>query len=576
MLEVPVFERDFSPAGLRLSRIGGGSIGGKAEGLARARRVLERHGPELARLGLEVDVPWLVVLGADFYSEFVERNGLAALLDGGTDDVAIADAFHRAPIPPALVGDLRALAEGLRRPLAIRSSSVLEDALGEPFAGVYGTKMLPANQPDAAGRFRSLLDAVKFVWATTLFAGARAYLAATRHRGAREQMAVVVQEVVGRRHGDRFYPEISAVARSYNFYPAGGALPEQGMLALALGLGKTIVDGEPCWSVSLGRPRAAPPFASPADLADQSQRHFWAIRVGAPPPYDPMAETEFLSQARLEEAEADGALRFAASTFDAAAQRIVPGTGRPGPRVVDFAPILVHAEIRLVEAVRALLAACEEELGQPVEIELALTLPPESKPRLGLLQMRPLVVGDARIELDEGDLEAGRAWLASRLASGNGRHEVLDVVYLDPERFEARHTPAIAREVEQIGRGLAADRRGYLLVGFGRWGSADPWLGVPVRWDQIAGARALVEVGLPGWSPDPSQGSHFFHNLSSFGVLYLAIPPEASASPFWSFLAGQPVVAEGEFVRHVRLASPLTIEVDGRSRRGVVRREAEP
>jgi len=573
MLDVPAFARDFSANGERLTRLGDGPLGGKAEGLVRARRVLEHRRDQLVALGLDIEVPRLVVLAGGFYREFVERNGLDEIAAGGASDAAIADAFHRASIPPAMVGDLRALAEAIRVPLAVRSSSGLEDALGEPFAGVYGTKMLPMNQPDAAGRSKSLLDAIKFVWASTLFARARGYLAATRHRGERETMAVILQEVVGRRHGSRFYPDIAAVARSFDFYPAPGARPEEGVLALALGLGKTIVDGELCWSVSLARPRAAPPFASARERVERTQRRFWAVNVGPPPRYDPMAETEFLVRGELADAEADGALGRLASTYDPAADRIVAGIGRAGPRVVDFAPILVHGELPLAPAVRSLLAACEEVSGGPVEIELALALPAGKPPSLGLLQMRPLAVADETIDIGEDDLAAERAWVASRLAAGNGRRELADVVYLVPERFEPRATPAIAAELERIDRELVGAGRTYLLIGFGRWGSVDPWLGVPVRWDQIGGVRVLIETGLPGWSPEPSQGSHFFHNLSSFGVLYLAVPAEAPLDAFWDRLARQPAVAASEHVRHVRLETPLVVEVDGRSRRGVVRRE---
>jgi hypothetical protein len=573
MIGLPRFERQPAAGGERPSCLGGGELGGKAEGLVRAGQVLERHAAALGHCALAIEIPRMVVLGTGLFDEFVAANGLAELAARGAGDLALADAFHRAPIPPSLVGDLRQLAETLRVPLAVRSSSQLEDRSGEPFAGVYGTKMVPSNEPDGAGRFRSLLDAVKFVWASTFFARARAYLAATRHRGEREHMAVVLQAVVGRRRGDRFYPAVSAVARSFNFYPAGDARPQDGVLDLALGLGKTIVEGELCWSVSLGRPRAGPPFASASETVERSQRRFWAVHVGPRPPYDPLAETEFLVRGELADAEADGALRSIASTYDPGSERILPGLGRIGPRVLDFAPILVHDEVPLVPTVRALLAACEDELGVPVEIELAMSLAPDSPPRLALLQLRPLLLADERVALSEADLAPERAWLASRLASGNGRRRCEDVVYVVPERFEPRHTPAIARELERVDRELAAAGRGYLLVGFGRWGSADPWLGVPVRWDQIAGAHAIVEAGLPGWTVEPSQGSHFFHNLSSFGVLYLALPPAAPLGELWQFLAGATTVTEGVYLRHVRLPQPLVIEVDGRTRRGVVRRE---
>ena len=575
MSEVPRYARRFFDPAQRLFRIGEGALGGKAQGLLRAQRVLAARAPTPGGETLPVDVPSLVVLASGFFETFVARNGLAALATAGESDQAIAAAFHRAPVPAEMVGDLRALAEEVRGPLAVRSSSVLEDALGQPFAGVYGTKMVPGDQPDGEARFRSLLDAVKFVWASTYFARARGYLEASAG-GERESMAVLVQEVVGRRLDERFYPEISGVARSFNFYPVGTARPEEGVLDLALGLGKTIVDGGLCWTVSPAQPRVAPPYGSVRELVEGTQTGFWAIRVGTPPPYDPMSEVEFLVRAGLAEAERDGSLRLTASTFDPASERLWPGTGRQGPRVLDFAPILVHEELPLVATVRSLLAACAEESGAPVEIEFALSLPPRAPARFGLLQVRPLFVSSDVIEVADGALADARALVVSRAAMGNGRRRIEDVVYVDPERFEARATPEIALELERINRGLLGARRPYLLIGFGRWGSSDPWLGIPVRWDQISGARAIVEATLPGMSPEPSQGSHFFHNLSSFDALYLTVPPGGERGIDWRYLAAQPRIDETEHVRHVRCARPLRVEVDGRSRRGGVWSAEEP
>jgi len=573
---LPRFARRFFDEQERLFQIGGGSIGGKAAGLARGSALVARRGEEIAAAGLAVDVPSLVVLGSDFFDRFVESNGLEPLLEEEASDRRIAEAFHRATIPGDLVGDLRALAELVRQPLAVRSSSRLEDALGEPFAGVYRTKMIPGNAPDVGARFAALLEAVKFVWASTWFAGARAYLAATAHRGERERMAVIVQEVVGRRHGDRFYPDVSGVARSWNFYPTGGARPDEGVIALALGLGKTIVDGGVCWSLSPARPRLTPPFASARERVDGTQSRFWAVWVGPPPPHDPMTEVEFLVEAGLAEAESDGALDAIASTYDPASDRIWPGLGRQGPRVIDFAPILVDRRLPLVPAVTALLAACEEELGAPVEIEFALSLPPRRPPRFGLLQVRPLLLSSERVEVSALQLAEPGVVVASANALGNGRRELEDVVFVEPGRFEARATRAIALELETLNRGLLEAGRGCLLIGFGRWGSADPWLGIPVRWDQISSARVLVEAALPGMSPEPSQGSHFFHNLSSFGVFYLNVPGADGAGIDWEFLRAQPEIAATEHVRHVRAARPLAVEVDGRARRGRVCRREVP
>ena len=577
MTEIEPFARHFFDPDRRLSRLGGGEVGGKARGLVLAHQVLAARRGELDALGFDVDVPALVVLGTDFFDGFLERNDLWRVIEEDPGDALLAQAFHRAALPAEMVGDLRSIAEEVRQPLAVRSSSRLEDALGQPFAGVYGTKMVPCNQLDPDARFRSLLDAIRFVWASTFSRAARAYLAATAHRGEREQMAVIVQEVAGRRSGERFYPDLSGVARSYSFYALGGARPEEGIVDLALGLGKTIVDGGLCWSFSPARPHAVPPFASARERMKSTQSEFWAIHVGAPPPYDPMAEAEYLVRADLATAERDGTLRFAASTYDPGSDRLFPGTGRVGPRVLDFAPILLHDELSLVPLLRRLLAACEAAVGAPVEVEFALSLVPGARPRFGFLQVRPLLRSSETVEVGEEDLAGPLTVVGSELALGNGERRLEDVVYVVPEGFEGRLTPAIALEIERLNRPLVEAGRHYLLVGFGRWGSSDPWLGIPVRWDQIAGARAIVETTLPQMRPEPSQGSHFFHNLSSFAVLYLTVPAAGPGPGIdWAWLASQPEVARTEHVRHVRCRQPLLLRVDGRSRRGAVLRNEEP
>jgi hypothetical protein len=571
--DVPRFERRLFDPARRISRIGAGSLGGKARGLVTAARVLDERRAELQAPGLSLDVPALCVVASSVFHAFLDRNALGPVVAEEPSDEVIALAFQGATLPAEWLGDLRSVAEDARVPLACRSSSALEDALGRPFAGVYGTKMIPGNQPDVAARFKSLIDGVKFVFASTFFREARAYRRAAGRLPEPEKMAVVVQEVVGRRHGDRFYPEVSGVARSLNFYPVGPAEPREGVVDLALGLGKTIVDGGACWSFSPAHPRLPPPVGSARDLLDVTQSRFWAVNVGPPPPYDPMAETEHLVQLDLAAAEADGTLRGAASTYDAGSDRLVPGTGRPGPRVLDFAPVLAWNELPLVPALRRLLAVCEEELAAPVEIEFALSRPPGRPARLGFLQVRPLLVSREAVEVTAEDLASPLAVVASSAALGNGRHEVRDVVYVDPETFEARLTPAIAAEIEGLNRALVEEGRPYLLVGFGRWGSADPWLGIPVRWDQISGARGIVEAALPRMNPEPSQGSHFFHNLTSFSVLHFTVPLHAGRGVDWGWLARQEVVARTDHVRRVRTGVPLVLRVDGRSRRGVARPE---
>jgi hypothetical protein len=311
---------------------------------------------------------------------------------------------------------------------------------------------------------------------------------------------------------------------------------------------------------------------SPRERLRTTQCELWAVNVGPPPPYDPIAETEYLVRAGLPDAESDGTLRYAASTYDADSDRLVPGLSRPGPRVLDFAPALVWNELPIAPAVRTLLAACEDALSAPVEVEFALSLPPGEPGRFGLLQVRPLLVPREKVEVDEELLASPLAVVSSRSALGNGSASFTDVVFVEPAGFETRLTPAIAGELEALNRPLLEERRPYLLVGFGRWGSSDPWLGIPVRWDQIAGARAIVEATLPQLNPEPSQGSHFFHNLSSFSVLYFAAPHEGRGGIDTAWLEAQETVARTEHVRHVRCRVPLEARVDGRARRGVVLR----
>jgi hypothetical protein len=568
---LPPFSRAFPDPAQRLSRIGGGAAGGKAQGLILAEQGVASEQAALGGGALEVDVPALVVLGTEVYDAFLERNGLRGLLGEDPTDERVRDLYQRAAVPAEVAGDLRALATQASFPLAVRSSSGLEDALGRPFAGVYGTKMIPGSQPLAESRFKSLLEAVKFVYASASLRAARDYMRAVGVRSEDEKMAVVIQEVVGCRHGDRFYPDVSGVARSYDFYPQGRARPQDGVGLLAAGLGKTIVDGGVCWSFSPAWPRVAPPFASAGDRLRGTQTELWAVNVGPPPAWDPMAETEYLVRAGLAEAEADGTLRWSASTYDAQADRVTPGLGRSGPRVLDFAPLLSYEELPLATLLRDLLRHCEAAVGAPVEIEFALACAPGRRARFGLLQVRPLLLATDEVGVDEQELGAPGVVVASRTALGNGVATVSDVVYVEPSDYEARHNPAIALELEALNRRLLAAGRQYLLIGFGRWGSSDPWLGVPVRWDQISGARAIVEAGLPQFSVEPSQGSHFFHNLSSAGVLYLTVPSGAEPGVDWSWLAAQEAMAGGAHVRHVRCRSPLAVRVDGRTGRGMAR-----
>lgn len=568
---LPPFRRVFFGSADRLTRIGEGELGGKAEGLRFMHEALARRLPEGRLAEFLVEVPTLTVLPTGVFDRFMAQNRLDAVVLEESADDRLALAFQRSDLPPDLLGDLRALVEQVRTPLAIRSSSRLEDALRHPFAGVYVTKMIPNNQPDADTRFRRLAEAVKLVFASTYFRGARLYRARTGHADAEERMAVIIQEVVGRRHFDRFYPDVSGVARSYNFYRYGRARPEEGVVVLALGLGKTIVDGGLAWAYSPRHPRAVPPVASPRDLLRWTQTEFWAVNMGRPPAYDPLTDTEYLVRGGLEDAAFDDTLRLVASTYDPASDRLVPGTGRDGPRAVTFAPLLDLEIFHVNEAVRGLLALAEEAIGGPVEVEFAATLDERAAvpARLGFLQVRPLAVPAAAAELAEAEAARERVLVASDTTLGHGRDAaVRDIVYVKPEAFEVRHSAAIAREVEALNRMLVQAGRPYVLIGFGRWGTAEPWLGIPVAWNDVCGARALVEAQAAVLPVEPSQGSHFFHNLASFEVMYFAVSSTGTLD--WAWLAAQPAAAERRFVRHVALDRPLTIAVDGRTGCGLI------
>jgi len=572
---VPPFDRHFFASDRVVSRIGTGALGAKAERLAAMQQILAAELPPGRWRGVELGIPRMVVLATDAYDAFLARNhldetALAALCT--LPDERIAHAFLHASLPADLVGDLRALAEHAHAPLAVRSSSLLEDSLRLPFAGVYQTKMIPNQDPDPGARFQALVEAVKLVYASTFFAAARGYRAAAGVPLSAEKMAVVVQEIVGRRHGDRFYPHLSAVARSYNYYPRPPATPDAGVADLALGLGKTIVEGGRCWSYSPRYPKAPAPFASAAALMHETQNRFWAVNMGPPPAYDPIAETEYLVEATLADAEYDDTLRDLVSSWDAAADRLRPGTGYDGPRVLDFAPLLLLNEYPLNDVVRALLAVCERVLGGAVEIELAATLPvaPGEGMRVGFLQVRPMATPGERVDVGAEEYAQGGLLLRSREAMGNGALDtVRDVVYVQPDRFEPRLTRDVATEVAALNRRLVAEGRPYLLIGFGRWGSSEPWLGPPVQWADVAGAAVIVEAATAGMNVEPSQGAHFFHNLVSLGVLYLTVR-EGRGDIDWAGLERQPAEGGQALLRHVRLPAPLRVRVDGRSRRGIV------
>lgn len=575
MQAIPRFSRGRWESGEVITRIGGGQAGGKGAGLWKLKAELLEQIDPLEYPGIEVTVPRMVVLGTDVFDSFMEINGLRELALSKASDARIEHAFQKASLPPEILGDLRDFIAQVHEPLAVRSSSLLEDALEHPFAGVYATKMIPNNQIEADARFQAFCHAIRFVFASTYKRAAQNYFSAGGLDHSQEKMAIVVQEIVGERREDRFYPMVSGVARSFNYYPSRVAKPTDGVVNLALGLGRQIVDGGLSWGYSPAYPAAPPPFNSISDRMHNTQTGFWAVNMGTPPPPDPMRETEYLLEAKLDDAAGDGVLKHLVSTYDPRSDRLRMGYMKGGAHVLDFAPILVGETLPLNPLLRRLFPLAERTAGCPVELEFALDRDPSEpgRHRLCLLQMRPMAIPTGDTRVSPVDLNDVGVVVAADRALGNGvREDLADVVYLDPDRFDSAKTRAIAGEIEEINRALVEEGRPYVLIGFGRWGSSDPWLGVPVDWGQIGGARVIVETPIEGMAPDPSQGAHFFHNLIGFGVFYLTATARGG-SVDWSWLAEQPARTESEHVRHVRLEAPLEARVDGLAGLGLVRRK---
>lgn len=574
--------RTFDPGAAFFARLGGGSLGGKARGLAFVRFLLNYHGLGRHFDNVRVHVPPALVLATDVFDEFLDRNELRSFALACTDDAEIERRFQAARLPRRVEDDLREFLGHVRWPLAVRSSSLLEDSQYLPFTGVYDTFLLANDAPSRAERHRQLLTAVRRVYASTFSAHAKAYLHATPYRLEEEKMAVVIQRVVGRAFGRRFYPDFSGVGRSRNFYPPPGLQPEDGVASVALGLGRTVVEGGRCLSFCPSDPRHILQFSSVDDILANSQREFWALELGdanaraarpgdAPPATPSMRETRY----GLEAAEADGTLFALGSTWSPENQAIYDGLSRAGVRLVSFAPVLKHGLFPLADILRTLLSLGERGMNRPAEIEFAASLSArEGEPHeFAFLQMRPLVQTLAVDSPDVQEADASRLLVSSPRVLGNGVVSgVRDLVVVDFHRFDRARSVEAAAEVARLNARLVAEDRPYLLIGVGRWGSTDPWLGIPVTWDQIAGARAIVEAGFRDMRVTPSQGSHFFQNLTSFQVGYFTVNADVGEGFVdWEWLAARQGAAAGsEPVHHLRFDEPLEVRMDGRSGAGVI------
>jgi len=530
--------------------------------------------------GVRISVPPAVVLATDVFDQFVVENNLLDFALQCEDDAEIQQRFLATPLSESLNEDLKSFLAEVTHPLAVRSSSLLEDSQYQPFTGVYETFMLGNQQANLEDRLAALSEAIRRVYASTFSRHAKAYVRATPYRLEEEKMAVILQQVVGTRHGQRFYPDFSGVVRSHNFYPVPPMTFEDGIAAVALGLGRTVVDGGKCLSFCPRYPHNLVQFSSVEDILANSQSEFWALELHGASDGRPghWHERRF----SLDAAENDGTLQAVASTYSRDNHAVYDGVSRPGARIVTFAPMLKHGTFPLAEILDVLVRAGENALGNPVEIEFAVRLSQQAVPvagqvtdqaaEFGFLQIRPLTLARDSEDLALDDVQPERLICLSSKVLGNGRIENLhDVVVVDSQRFEPSRSQEVAKAVARFNHLLVGENRPYLLIGVGRWGSTEPWLGIPVEWDEISGARVIVEAGFHDFRVTPSQGSHFFQNLTAFQIGYFTVNPDAGeGSVDWQWLTEQPAVEEQGCVRHLQFAEPIRIVMNSRTSQGVI------
>ena len=569
---VAVFDRGKFDRYAHFARIGDGSLGGKGRGLAFLDSIIKTHPEFNEREGVTVSIPKTVVLCTDVFDQFMERNNLYGIALSDASDEEILKHFLRAQLPDKYIADFFTFFEATDRPIAIRSSSLLEDSHYQPFAGIYSTYMIP-NLDDKYQMLQMLAAAIKSVYASVYYKDSKAYMTATSNVIDQEKMAVILQEVVGKQYGDKYYPNISGVLRSINYYPIGDETSEEGIASLALGLGKYIVDGGQTLRVSPYHPNQILQMSEMETALRQTQTQFYALDmkdVGG----DFKVDDGFnILKLKVKDADKDGALNYIASTFDPYDQVIRDGIYEGGRKIISFCGVLQQGVFPLPELLQMSMKYGAEGMRRPVEIEFACNINNDRTGEFYLLQMRPIVDSKQVLDEDLASIDDSACLLRSHNSLGHGISEdVTDVVYVKTDdNFTASNNPRIADEVERINRKFVAEGRNYVLVGPGRWGSSDYWLGIPVKWPHISAARVIVEAGLPNYRVDPSQGTHFFQNLTSFGVGYFTVNTYKGEGVYQKdLLDAMPAVEETQYVRHVRFDRPLKIMMDGMKQEGVV------
>jgi CheY-like chemotaxis protein len=568
------FKKETFDPDTSFARIGGGSLGGKARGLGFLNTLINNYDVRRQFEGVQIAVPPAVVLGTELFDRFLDENNLRKFALESTDDIEITRRFIEGIFPEDLLGNLAAFLHLIREPLAIRSSSMLEDSQYYPFAGVYQTYMIPNDHRDPFVRLGQLVTTIKRVYASTFYQCAKDYFHATDYRLEEEKMAVILQKMAGSQHGSRFYPDFAGVAKSYNFYPMPPQKALDGIVSVALGLGKTIVDGGVTVRFCPKYPNHLLQFFSTAEALHNAQTRFFALDLNDSPSQAAETRDMLVKDFGLEEAEEDGTLHHVASTYSPENDAMYDGTSRAGLRIVSFAPILRNKTFPLPSIIELLMDMGNWGMGTPVEMEFAVRMSVlTGQPKeFALLQLRPLGLSKDANPLEIEDVSKDRLICRSNQVLGNGvTGDIYDIVYVDVERFKRAKSRDAAFEVMYFNEKLAAQHKPYLLIGVGRWGSLDPWLGIPVKWDQISAARVIVEAGFKDMEVDPSQGSHFFHNITSFRISYFTVN-SMTQNGFvdWEWLRANPVLEEKEFVRHIGLTQPVVAKVNGHQNKGII------
>lgn len=569
---VAVYQKDRFDEYSNFARIGDGSLGGKGRGLAFIGAMVKRY-PKLESDNFAVNIPKTVVICTDIFDEFMETNELYPVALGDADDETILRYFLRASLPSRLIEDLMAFFDVVKSPIAVRSSSLLEDSHYQPFAGIYSTYMVPKIE-EKYDMLRTVSDAIKAVYASVFYKDSKAYMTATSNLIDQEKMAIILQEVVGSRYNDHFYPTMSGVARSLNFYPIGNEKAEDGIANIALGLGKYIVDGGQTLRFSPRHPHSILQMSTMDFALRETQTRFYALDLKNMAEAFSVDDAFNLVKLGLKDADAEGSLKYIVSTYDPYDQIIRDGYYPGGRKILSFVNILQHDVFPLADTLDQILRIGQQEMGRPVEIEFAVNMDPSDHTRATfyLLQIRPIVDNKEIMDEDLSLVKNEETILSSTSVLGHGIvGDVQDIIYVKTGAFNSSNNQLIAYEIEKMNRSFTDQEKGYVLVGPGRWGSSDSWLGIPVKWPHISNARVIVECGLENYRVDPSQGTHFFQNLTSFGVGYFTVNPFKGDGWFdEAFLNAQPAVEETEYLRHVRFDAPITIKMDGKKSLGVV------